>query len=183
MLKLLKESDQLDNTLIIFTSDEGYFYGEHGLSVERRLAYEESARIPMLMRYPRLIKEGSKITEMALNIDITPTLLEIAGASVPKNLDGRSVVPLLKGAKVPWRKSFLIEYYSDKVFPRVSQMGYQAVRTERFKYIHYVDLKGMDELYDLEEDPYELSNIIHDPKAPKLIHELDADRVHLLDGK
>jgi N-acetylglucosamine-6-sulfatase len=183
MLKLLKDTGQLDNTLIIFTSDEGYFYGEHGLSVERRLAYEESARIPMLMRYPKLIKAGSEITQMALNIDIAPTLLELAGAPIPENLDGRSLLPLLRQEKVTWRKSFLIEYYSDKVFPRMSQMGYQVVRTERFKYIHYLELNGMDELYDLDEDPYEIMNIIHDPKTPALLRNLDAERVRLLDGK
>ena len=183
MLKLLKGSGQLDNTLIIFTSDEGYFYGEHGLSVERRLAYEESARIPMLMRYPKLIKAGSELNQMALNIDIAPTLLEIGGAPIPKNLDGRSLVPLLKAEKLPWRKSFLIEYYSDKVFPRVSQMGYQAVRTERYKFIHYLDLKGMDEFYDLEEDPYEMMNLIHDPKAPVLLKDLDAERERFSDRK
>src|SRR5215813_11612758 len=107
IFKTLENQKQLDNTLIIFTSDEGYFYGEHGLSVERRLAYEESARIPMLMRFPKLIKPGSNITEMALNIDIAPTLLEIANAPISKNLDGRSLLPLLKRQKVPWRKSFL----------------------------------------------------------------------------
>jgi N-acetylglucosamine-6-sulfatase len=180
ILKSLEDSKQLDNTLIIFTSDEGYFYGEHGLSVERRLAYEESARIPLLMRYPKLIKKGSTIQQMALNLDIAPTLLQIAGAAVPANMDGRSLLPLLKGEKVAWRKSFLIEYFSDKVFPRVSQMGYQALRTERFKHIHYLELKGMDELYDLDADPYELSNIIRDPKAPLLIKDLDSERFRLL---
>jgi len=183
ILKALDDSKQLDNTLIIFTSDEGYFYGEHGLSVERRLSYEESARIPLFMRYPKLIKKGSIIDAMALNIDIAPTLLEIGGAATPANVDGRSLVPLLKGEKVPWRKSFLIEYFSDKVFPRVSQMGYQAVRTDRHKYIHYTDLKDMDELYDLHTDPCEMTNIIGDPKSPSLIHDLETDRLRLVEGK
>lgn len=164
ILKVLKKMRELDNTLIIFTSDEGYFYGEHGLSVERRLAYEESARIPLLMRYPKLIQRGTSIAQFALNIDIAPTLLEIGGAEIPKNIHGKSLLPLLKGEKVPWRESFLIEYFSDKVFPRVHKMGYQAVRNDRWKYIHYVELEGMDELYDLKADPYEMKNLV---KAPR----------------
>jgi N-acetylglucosamine-6-sulfatase len=165
IFKVLEATHQLDNTLIIFTSDEGYFYGEHGLSVERRLAYEESIRIPLLMRYPKLIKPHTTDHHLVLNLDISPTLLDLAGAPIPSNIQGCSLVPLLKREKVGWRDSFLIEYWSDTVFPRVLKMGYQAVRTERWKYIHYVDLDGMDELYDLRSDPYEAKNIISNPKA------------------
>jgi len=102
IFKTLENRSQLDNTLIIFTSDQGYFYGEHGLSVERRLAYEESIRIPLFMRWPKLIKAGSAVDQFALNIDIAPTLLEIGGASAPKEIHGHSLVPLLSGEKVPW---------------------------------------------------------------------------------
>ena len=167
IFKFLEDSGQLENTLIVFTSDEGYFYGEHGLSVERRLAYEESALIPLIMRWPKMIKPNTTIDQMALNIDIAPTLLEIGGATLPKNIDGHSLVPLLKGETVKWRDSFLVEYWSDKVFPRMTQMGYQCIRTDRWKYIHYVDLTGMDELYNLKNDPWELTNIIYsaDSKA------------------
>ena len=160
ILKVLKETGQLDNTIIVFTSDNGYFYGEHGLSVERRLAYEESIRMPLLVRYPKAIKPGTVRNEFALNIDLAPTLLELAGVTVPGTMEGSSLVPLLKGARPVWRKSFLIEYYSDRVFPRVLQMGYKSVRTDRWKYIHYLELKGMDELYDLKSDPYEMKNLI-----------------------
>ncbi len=89
ILKALKETDQLDNTVIVFTSDNGYFYGEHGLSVERRLAYEESIRMPLLIRYPAVVKAGTARDEFALNIDLAPTLLELAGVSAP-NHDGRT---------------------------------------------------------------------------------------------
>lgn len=160
ILKVLKEKGELDNTLIIFTSDEGYFYGEHGLSVERRLAYEESARIPLLMRFPKWIRRGSSIEQFALNIDIAPTLLEIGGAGIPGKMHGKSLLPLLKREKVLWRDSFLLEYFSDKVFPRVHKMGYQAVRTAEWKYVRYRELEGMDELYDLKSDPYEMENLI-----------------------
>jgi N-acetylglucosamine-6-sulfatase len=174
IFKTLESQKQLDKTLIIFTSDQGYFYGEHGLSVERRLAYEESIRIPLFMRWPELIKAGSAVDQFALNIDIAPTLLEIGGASAPKKIDGRSLVPLLRGEKVPWRDSFLIEYFSDKVFPRVSKMGYQAVRDERWKYIHYIDLDGMDQLYDLKADPYEMNNLAALSQAGETVAQMRA---------
>jgi N-acetylglucosamine-6-sulfatase len=180
IIKALKDTGQLDNTVIVFTSDNGYFYGEHGLSVERRLAYEESIRMPLLIRYPKAIKRGVVRDEFALNIDLAPTLLELAGVSPPVAMEGRSLVPLLKGAKTEWRKSFLIEYYSDKVFPRVLQMGYKAVRSERWKYIHYFELEGMDELYDLKADPYEMSNIIRQRRAAKIVEAMKQDMERLL---
>ena len=180
ILKALKDTNQLDNTVIVFTSDNGYFYGEHGLSVERRLAYEESIRMPLLIRYPRAIKAGTARDEFALNIDLAPTLLELAGVSAPTRMEGRSLLPLLKGAKTEWRKSFLIEYYSDRVFPRIRQMGYKAVRTERYKYIHYFELEGMDELYDLNVDPYEMRNIIRRPGAAKILEQMKAEMKELL---
>jgi N-acetylglucosamine-6-sulfatase len=171
IFKALEASHQLDNTLIVFTSDEGYFYGEHGLSVERRLAYEESIRIPLLMRYPKLIKPHTTDKHLVLNLDITPTLLDLSGAPTPSSIQGRSLVPLLKREKVPWRDSFLIEYWSDTVFPRVLRMGYQAVRTERWKYIHYLDLERMDELYDLKKDRYEKRNLIALPDLNPTLQE------------
>ena len=136
--------------------------------------------MPLLIRYPRAIKAGTVRDEFALNIDLAPTLLELAGVSGPTRMEGRSLVPLLKGAKTEWRKSFLIEYYSDKVFPRIRQMGYKAVRNERWKYIHYFELEGMDELYDLKADAYEMRNIIHQPGAAKILDEMKQEMERLL---
>jgi len=181
IVRALQETGQLDNTVIVFAGDNGYFYGEHGLSVERRLAYEESIRMPLLVRYPRLIKAGTVRDEFALNIDLAPTLLALAGAPVPGNVQGRSLVPLLKGEKPQWRDSFLIEYYSDRVFPRMLQMGYKAVRTRRWKYIHYLELQGMDELYDLKTDPYEMKNLINQPDAKKARDEMKKEMERLLE--
>jgi N-acetylglucosamine-6-sulfatase len=164
LLDALKETGQLDDTVLVVTSDHGYWYGEHGLSVERRLAYEEAIRIPLLVRYPRLIQPGRTIDEFALSIDLAPTLLDLAGAPAERPPDGRTLVPLLRGeAPRDWRTSFLIEYNTDAVFPRVRNMGYKAVRTKRWKYIRYNKLAGMDELYDLKADPYEMHNLIDDP--------------------
>ncbi len=180
ILKALQETNHLDNTVIVLASDNGYFYGEHGLSVERRLAYEESVRMPLLIRYPRLIKAGTARNELTLNIDVAPTLLELAGVSAQNKADGHSLVPLLKGVDSGWRKSFLIEYYSDKVFPRIQKMGYKAVRTQRWKYIHYVELDGMDELYDLKTDPYEMKNIINRRDAAKTLADMKRELEQLL---
>jgi N-acetylglucosamine-6-sulfatase len=180
MLEALNGQGALDNTLIVFTSDEGYFYGEHGLSVERRLAYEESARVPLLMRWPKLIEAGSTIDEFALSIDLAPTLLDIGGVPAASDMHGHSLVPLLHGDAVPWRNSFLIEYFSDRVFPRIAKMGYQSVRTERWKYIRYVDLDGMDELYDLHADPFEMKNVIGQADALPALREMAAELDRLL---
>jgi len=171
----LEETGQLDRTVFVFTSDHGYWYGEHGLSVERRLAYEEGIRVPLLVRYPRVFQAGTIIDKMALSIDLAPTLIELAGTTTSHKIDGKSLLPLLKG-KIPgdWRTSFLIEYNTDTVFPRVKNMGYKAVRTERWKYIRYNQLQGMDELYDLQSDPYELSNRISEPGSQPAVRTLQA---------
>ena len=165
----------LDNTVIIFTSDHGYFYGEHGLNEERRLAYEETARIPLVVRYPRVARAGATPSELVQIIDLAPTVLALTGVadSVPRQ--GRSLVPLLEGASVPWRSSILLEYYTDTVFPRMLTMGYQAVRTERHKYIQYLELSGMDELYDLQADPFEMNNLLSTEEGRRLLPDLRAE--------
>jgi N-acetylglucosamine-6-sulfatase len=175
----LEAAGQLDRTVIVFTSDHGYFYGEHGLNEERRLAYEESIRVPLLVRYPPRVRAGSQPSGFALGIDLAPTVLELAGAAADPGMDGRSLVPLLEGRNVAWRDAFLVEYYSDTVFPRILNMGYTAVRTDRYKLIRYRDLAGMDEFYDLQQDPFELHNRIDAPDAAPQIRALDA-RLHEL---
>jgi N-acetylglucosamine-6-sulfatase len=181
IVKSLTDAGQLDNTLIVFTGDHGYFYGEHGLSVERRLAYEESIRIPLLMRYPPMVKPGSRPDSMTLTIDFAPTFVELAGGAVPSNYQGRSLLPLLKGSIPPnWRKSFLVEYYSDTVFPRMHKMGYKAVRNDRWKYVHYIEQPNADELYDLQNDPYELKNIIRNPSAAAPREKMQSELQRLL---
>jgi arylsulfatase A-like enzyme len=181
VLDVLKETGQLDRTLIIFTSDHGYFYGEHCLSVERRLAYEEAIRIPLLIRYPPLIKPGTTFDPFVLSIDLATTLLELGGAAAPKNLHGRSLVSLLKGEAWQPRQSILIEHFSDNVFPRVKNMGYQAVRTDRWKYIHYTDLTGADELYDLTADPFEMTNLVQESTHKNTLSSLQAELHRLIE--
>ncbi len=169
LVRTLEELGELDDTVVIFTSDHGYFYGEHGLNEERRLAYEETARIPLIVRYPKRVRAGSTPAQLVQTIDLAPTILSLAGVIDTGRRDGRSLVPLLEGESPAWRSSLLIEYYSDTVFPRILQMGYDAVRTGRYKYIRYTELPGMDELYDLETDPYEMSNLIGSQQARTLL--------------
>jgi N-acetylglucosamine-6-sulfatase len=174
VFKALEATGQLDRTLIVFTSDHGYYYGEHGLSVERRLAYEEGIRIPLLLRYPPRIKAGTKRDQMALTLDFAPTLLQLAGVPVPEGLHGKSLVPLFANEAAPLRDGFLIEHFSENVFPRTTKLGYQAIRTERWKYIHYVDVPNADELYDLKRDPYEMMNLIAEGSAAEELRKLQA---------
>jgi N-acetylglucosamine-6-sulfatase len=179
MLAALAEKRLLDDTLLIFAGDNGYFYGEHGLSFERRLAYEESIRMPLLMRYPRRIRAGGNIDGFALGIDVAPTILDAAGVKIPTHIEGRSLAPLWTGRPPNWRESLLIEYFSDRVFPRMANMGYQAVRTREWKYIHFTELKDMDELYHLGSDPYELRNRIADAGAQQALADLKSQLARL----
>src|SRR5205085_2329483 len=112
-----------------------------------------------IVRYPPLIQPGSRFLQFILSIDIAPTLIEVGGAKMPAKMHGRSFASLLRAKAYQPRTSFLIEHFSDNVFPRVRNMGYQAVRTERWKYIHYPEIAGADELYDLQSDSYELNNL------------------------
>ncbi len=176
LFQALAEIGQLDNTVFIFTSDNGYFWGEHGLG-DKRWAYEESIRDPLLIRYPKLIKAGTILKPMVLNIDIAPTALELGGVPIAASIQGRSLVPLFKNPKAPWRESFLAEYFLERGFPRTPT--WQAVRTERWKYIHYPDLEGMDELYDLKSDPYELKNVINKKSAQSTLKQLQDELAKL----
>ncbi len=177
LLKALEENGQLDNTFFIFTSDNGFFWGEHHLG-DKRWAYEESIRDPLFIRYPPLIKAGMTRQQMVLNIDIAPTLLDLAGASIPATFQGRSLLPLLKSADAKWRESALFEYFRETRYPRCPT--WQSVRTDRWKYIHYIELQGMDELYDIQADPYEMKNLIADKNAAPALAQMKTEMAKLL---
>ena len=117
--------------------------------------------------------------QLVLNLDVAPTFLDIAGLPPVPGMQGTSLRPLFSGAAPPWRSSFLIEYYTDIVFPRIRNMGYEAVRTERYTYIRYLELPGMDELYDLKTDPYEMTNIINTPAGRTVLPEVQAELARL----
>ena len=159
----LGQTGQLDDTLILFLGDNGYFFGEHGLGPERRFAYEEGIRSPFLLRYPPMAKAGTRISDLVICQDIAPTLLALAGERPGPQIQGRSLLPLLAGKRSGWRKSFLVEYWAENALPWLVGMSYKAVRTDRHKLIHWVN-RGrageLDELYDLDADPFELRNRI-----------------------
>ena len=163
----------LDNTLILFTSDNGFFYGEHGLSVERRMPYEESIRTPMIVRYPPLAGRNVERNEIVASIDIAPTMLDIAGVPIGEHIQGRSFAPLLQGLSAGWRESLLIEFYTyENPFSWLVDMDYKAIRTQRYKYIHWMQHPDENELYDLESDPYEVQNLINDPMMTGTLADL-----------
>ena len=163
VLATLEEIGELDNTVVIYSSDNGYFMGEHGYW-DKRIAYENSLRIPMLIRYPKKITPGTKISENALNIDLAPTILEWAGAKIPDYMQGESMVKLFdKKANVNWRKSFMFEYYVDDAYPYAGP-NMLAIRTNKYKLVDNFLENDIDELYDLENDPGEMKNLINDPK-------------------
>ncbi len=152
----LKEIGHLDDTLMMYTSDNGFFAGEWQ-AFDKRFMHEPSIRVPMLVRYPKVAKAGSLCDRMVLNVDIAPTLLDAAGVAVPKEMQGRSMLPLLKDPKAEGRKDWLYEYYE---YPGPhSVRKHRGVRTERYKYIHYYDEPQEYELYDLQKDPEERENL------------------------
>ena len=167
LLQALERSGKLDDTCIVFLGDNGFFFGEHGLGAERRFAYEEGIRTALFVRYPRLVKPGTVLERMVLALDIAPTMIELAGGRPGSQIQGRSFVPLLKRKARGWRRSFLVEYYNESAWPWIVGMSYMAVRTERAKLIHWVHKDGVDELYDLERDPFEIKNVIRKPAYSK----------------
>lgn len=172
--KLLDALDELglaEDTVVVYASDNGYFLGEHGLG-DKRAIYEESLRIPMLARYPRLFGKGRVVDEMVLNIDLAPTFLDLAGVTAPRQMQGASWKPLAAGQKpANWRQSFLAEYYVELG----NTPNLVGVRTANSKLVKYPGHPEWTEVFDLTVDPYELKNLAADPAArAKLNAELDA---------
>jgi len=180
LLDGLEGSGALDGTLILLLGDNGYFFGEHALGPERRFAYEEGIRSPFVVRYPPLVAPGTVVRDLVLALDIAPTAIELAGATPGRQVQGRSLLPLLAGRREGWRTSFLIEYFAESAMPWLVGMTYKAVRTERHKLIHWVHRDELDELYDLESDPYELTNVIGESAYADVACELRAELARLV---
>lgn len=176
LLGVLDELKLSENTVLVFTSDNGYYLGEHCLG-DKRSAYEESLRIPMLVRYPKRFPKGVVRDEMVLNTDIAPTFLELAGIPVPSHMQGRSMVPLLTGGNTEWRQSFLAEYFVEREYPNTPTL--LAVRTPNAKLVKYPGHDEWTELFDLAEDPYETRNLARDPAHAAQRAELGAEMERL----
>ena len=172
LLRLLDELKLAEDTVFVFSSDNGYYLGEHNLG-DKRSAYEEAMRIPMLVRYPRLAAAGRTDDRLVLNVDPAPTFLELAGQPVPAAMHGRSWQPLLAGkADAPWREAFFYCYFYERGFGTPTTT---AVRTADAKLIKYPGHAEWTEVFDLKADPYETRNLAADPAAADLRKKLEAE--------
>lgn len=171
ILKFLDDNGLAESTLVIYMGDNGFSFGEHGL-IDKRHFYEESAKVPFLIRCPELFEGGIRPKPMIQNIDVAPTILEAAGLQAPNHFHGKSILPMLQGKSVPWRDKVFYEYYWEFDFPQTPTM--HGVRTERYKLIRYHGIWDTNEFYDLQEDPNEMNNLIASPEHQALIEELTA---------
>ena len=166
VFNLLDATGELDDTATLFSSDHGFFLGEWRL-YDKRFMHEPSIRLPTMLRFPKRIKPGIVEEEMVLDIDIAPTLLDLAGVKVPAHMQGRSMMDLVEGRSSSWRKDWLYHYYEQAWVP-----PNRGIRTNRYKLIHYYLESQKHELYDLEVDPGELHNVYGSPKYAAIQKQL-----------
>lgn len=168
--EVLQQKGLAESTIIIFMGDNGFMFGEHGL-IDKRNAYEESMRIPLIVYGPGMLAENHVVDDMVANIDIAPTILEIANTQSGHSMHGRSFLPQLKAEPADnWRDELLYEYFWEWVFPHTPTT--YAIRTSKYKLIQYHGIWDTDELYDLENDPIEMNNLIDQPQYKPLVREL-----------
>jgi len=192
LLDYLDEEGLAENTIVIYTSDQGFFLGDHGW-YDKRFMYEESLRMPLIIRYPREIEPGSVNEDIVLNVDFAPTFLDLAEVEIPERFQGTSFRPLLQG-RTPenWQTALYYRYWMHLSHHNV--YAHYGVRTRRYKLIYYyadaLDAPGaVDdprepewELFDLEKDPYELHSVYHDPAYADIVREL-TDELHRLQNE
>ncbi len=168
ILEYLDQNGLADNTVVVYTSDQGFFLGEHGL-FDKRYMYEESLRTPLVIRYPDRIKPGLVCNELVQNLDVAPTILEVAGAEIPDAMQGKSLYPLFKEpAQTDWRDAVYYQFFeSGWGVPQ-----HYGIRTKTHKLIHFLSEPENWELYDLESDPHEMHNLYYETANNKLIFDL-----------
>lgn len=173
LLDELEQEGLLENTLVVYDSDQGFYMGEHGW-FDKRFMYEESMRTPLIMRLPKGMDRRGEITQLVQNIDYAPTFLDLAGLPIPEDIQGVSLLPLLKGENpADWRKSLYYHYYE---FPAEHAVRrHYGVRTERYKLIHFYNDVDAWELYDLQEDPTEMNNLYGKPGTEDITKQLKAE--------
>lgn len=181
LLDYLDEKGILDNTIIVYTSDQGFFLGEHGW-FDKRIMYEECYRMPMLVRYPKAIKAGSQSNALSMNVDFAPTFLDYAGVNIPDEMQGLSLRPVFENNGKPtpdWRKATYYHYYEYPSWHSVKR--HYGMRTDRYKLIHFYNDVDEWELYDMQKDPQELTNVIDDPSYREMVPGLKAQLKQLQD--
>ena len=172
LMKYLDENGLAENTIVIYTSDQGFYLGEHGW-FDKRFMYEESFRTPLIVRWPEKVKAGSVNDQLVQNLDFAQTMLDAAGITAPSDMQGRSLVPLLKGEDTEWRDALYYHYYE---YPGIHAVKrHYGIRTDRYKLIHFYHDVDEWELYDLQEDPNEMQNVIDDPEYEAVEKELRQD--------
>lgn len=176
LLDWLDANGLRENTIVIYTSDQGFFLGDHGL-FDKRFMYEPSIKMPLLVRWPGTIRPGSVQKALAINPDFAPTFLDAAGLPVPSDMQGRSLVPLMKGKRPgDWRSSFYYRYYHDP--GHHNTRAHYGVRTDTHKLIHFWK-KDQWELYDLRRDPDELHNLYEEPSQKSVVARLKKELYRL----
>ncbi|MDF1743802.1 MAG: sulfatase [Gimesia sp.] len=175
MLDYLEATDLAKNTIVIYSSDQGFYLGDHGW-FDKRFMYEESFRMPFMVRWPGVIKPGSVNNELVSNLDFAETFLDIAGAKIPDDMQGVSLVPLFKDQANNWRKSLYYHYYEFYNDRRSAHMvrRHNGVRTKRYKLIDFYNL-GEWELYDLKKDPHEMKSVYAEPEYAQVVTDLKAE--------
>ena len=177
LMQTLDQLGLLDSTLIVFMSDNGFLHGEHGL-IDKRCMYEESIKVPLIVHCPEIVPGGSRTPRIALNVDIAPTILDAAGIPIPESIQGASFLPIARGQDVSWRDAMLYEYFWERPFVQTPTV--LGVRTERYKYCWYHGVFDLNELYDLEEDPHEMRNLIDSPRHLGVRREMEGKLRELL---
>jgi arylsulfatase A-like enzyme len=169
ILTYLDKSNLTKNTIVVYTSDQGFYMGEHGW-FDKRFMYEESMRTPLIIRYPGMIKPGTVSNQIISNVDFAPTFLEIAGLAIPKEIQGKSMVPLFKNVNVSIRNSAYYHFYE---YPgEHSVLKHFGIRTSRYKLIRFYEHKDFWELYDLKNDPNEMKNLYGQKKYQAISDDL-----------
>ncbi len=181
VVEYLKANDLYDNTIIVYMGDQGFFLGEHGF-YDKRWMYEEAIQMPCLVSYPNGLKRGMTLDELAINVDIAPTLLDFAGVDIPEDMQGKSLKPIMQGnkkASKDWRKSVYYQYFEYPKWHNVQP--HYGVRTDRYKLIHFYYNVDVWEFYDMESDPKETVNQIDNPKYKDVIADLKVELTSLQD--
>lgn len=179
VLDWIKENGLEENTMVVYMGDNGFSFGEHGL-IDKRHAYEESMRVPMLAWAPGMIKPASVLEQIIMNVDIAPTFLQLAGLGKPSQMQGYSFSGLLKGDTANWQRNRVYyEYYWEQAFPQTPTTF--AIRTDDYKYIYYNGVWDINELYDLKNDPFEMNNLIRDSSYRKTGLQMKAELFDWLD--